>query len=327
MKRWFGWIIVWLAAVLLPVKAAAAAPSAEVQTRTGEWAAFCSAMPGEKLHCRAELTLRTGEEWTVYAALLKGVEFLSLAEVSADGERVNASYYTLVTGERAGENAFALHLSKRFSERESVRLRVAWTVRLCDGCAVGTDGNGVFLTAESKNGDTAASGRAAVCVYGFSVFRGIRFSDTGISDHPLPSACFRLYYDAVAQRPVAFRECGGAYLACALECDHTRHTYILRTGENGYAHIEGLPAGTYYLRETRPPCGYESAAEALRVTISETGAMEAESGETLGNTLFLLETAQTAPAEDKTLAFYRRGCGVMVTLFAAAIFGKRYTFF
>ena len=44
-----------------------------------------------------------------------GVEFLALTAVRADGESVNASYYTLVTGARSKESAFALHLAARFS--------------------------------------------------------------------------------------------------------------------------------------------------------------------------------------------------------------------
>ena len=107
----------------------------------------------------------------------------------------------------------------------------------------------------------------------------------------LPSACFRLYYDAAAREPVAFRENGGEYLACALGCGHTRHTYILRTAEDGYVRMAGLPAGTYYLQESRPPSGYCCAADML--------------------------------PENKTLTFYRRGCGVMAMLFTTVLCGKR----
>ena len=323
MKRRIVYLVVWLLAVLLPLRALAAEETAAVQTRTGDWAASRSAMPGEKLHFRASLMLCPGESWTLRSVFSPGIEFLSLTAVLADGESVNASYYTLVTGLRSPESAFTLHLSARFSARESVCLTVEWTARLGDGCSTGADGNAVFLTAESENGQTVTSDRTEIYAYGFSVFRGVRFADARVADHPLPSACFRLYYDAAEREPVAFRESGEAYLACALDCAHTRHTYILRTAENGYVRIEGLPAGTYYLQESRPPSGYASAAEALPVTVYEDGTVEADGAEQSGSTVLLLETAQEPLPEDKTLAFYRRGCGVMVTLLTTVLCGKR----
>lgn len=323
MKRRIACLAVCLLAVLLPLRALAAEETAAVQTRAGDWAPSRSAMPGEELHFRATLTLRTGESWTVRSVFSPGVEFLALTAVRADGESVNASYYTLVTGARSKESAFALHLAARFSARESVCLTVEWTARLDDGCVTGAEGNRVFLTAVSESGQTAASGSAAVFAYGFSVFRGVRFADARVADHPLPSACFRLYYDAAAREPVAFRENGGAYLACALGCGHTRHTYILRTAEDGYVRMAGLPAGTYYLQESRPPSGYGCAADMLRVTLTEDGALETDASEASGSTVLLLETAQESLPEKKTLTFYRRGCGVMAMLFTTVLCGKR----
>lgn len=323
MKRRIVYLVVCLLAVLLPLRALAAEETAAVQTRTGDWTASRSAMPGEKLHFRASLMLCPGESWTLRSVFSPGIEFLSLTAVLADGESVNASYYTLVTGLRSPESAFTLHLSARFSARERVCLTLEWTARLDDACSTGADGNAVFLTAESESGQSVTSDRTEIYAYGFSVFRGVRFADARVADHPLPSACFRLYYDAAEREPVAFWESGEAYLACALGCDHTRHTYILRTAENGYVRIEGLPAGTYYLQESRPPSGYASAAEALPITITESGSVEAEGAERSGSTLLLLETAQEALPEDNTLAFYRRGCGVMVTLLTTVFCGKR----
>ena len=287
MKRRIACLAVCLLAVLLPLRALAAEETAAVQTRAGDWTPSRSAMPGEELHFRVSLTLRTGESWTVRSVFSPGVEFLALTAVRADGESVNASYYTLVTGARSKESAFALHLAARFSARESVCLTVEWTARLGDGCVTGAEGNRVFLTAVSESGQTAASGSAAVFAYGFSVFRGVRFADARVADHPLPSACFRLYYDAAAREPVAFRENGDIYLACALGCGHTRHTYI------------------------------------LRVTLTEDGVLETDASEASGSTVLLLETAQESLPENKTLTFYRRGCGVMAMLFTTVLCGKR----
>ena len=326
MKRAVVWTAAVLAAVFLPLRAAAADETASaVQTRTGEWTDARSSMPGEELRCRAELTVCPAESWTVRGMLGAGLEFCSLTAVLADGESVNASFYTLLSGAQCPESAFEIHLAAHFSPQEAVRLTVEWTARLSGGCTAGTDGNQFSLLAESAGGGISESGPAAVYTYGFTVFRGVRFADAGVPDHPLPSACFRLYYDAALTEPVMFRERGGAFLACtARNCAHTRHGCLLRGGESGAVRIEGLAAGTYYLCETRPPAGYGCAAEALRVTVSETGAVEAEGKPMSGDTILLLEKGtQTPGGGDDPLAFYRRGCGVMAALFAAVFLRKR----
>ena len=120
MKRRIVCLAVCMLAVLLPLRALAAGETgAGVRTDAGDWKPSRSAMPGEALHFRASLTLRAGESWTVRSVFSPGVEFLSLTAVLADGESVNASYYTLITGARSPANAFPLPLSDRFSARES----------------------------------------------------------------------------------------------------------------------------------------------------------------------------------------------------------------
>ena len=96
MKRRIACLAVCLLAVLLPLRALAAEETAAVQTRAGDWAPSRSVMPGEELHFRATLTLRTGESWTVRSVFSPGVEFLALTAVRADGESVNASYLSLI---------------------------------------------------------------------------------------------------------------------------------------------------------------------------------------------------------------------------------------
>ena len=83
MKRRIACLAVCLLAVLLPLRALAAEETAAVQTRAGDWTPSRSAMPGEELHFRATLTLRTGESWTVRSVFSPGVEFLALTAVRA----------------------------------------------------------------------------------------------------------------------------------------------------------------------------------------------------------------------------------------------------
>ena len=161
MKRRIACLAVCLLAVLLPLRALAAEDRRRPDTRRG-----LGALTQRHAGRRAAFPRHAH---AAYRRELDGTQRVfprrrvSRAHGGPRRRRgVNASYYTLVTGARSKESAFALHLAARFSARESVCLTVEWTARLGDGCVTGAEGNRVFLTAVSESGQTAASSSAAV---------------------------------------------------------------------------------------------------------------------------------------------------------------------
>ena len=86
----------------------------------------------------------------------------------------------------------------------------------------------------------------------------------GTNDAPLPGAKFGLYSDADCTTPVN-----------VTPVDGTQGVYMVggtsnevETYDDGQVVIQGLEAGTYYLKENTPPAGYNALADAIAVVVS-----------------------------------------------------------
>lgn len=89
----------------------------------------------------------------------------------------------------------------------------------------------------------------------------------------LAGAGFTLYTDAECTTAVNLVSAGNnIYKVCTLtDCEHTHVTEII-TDATGKFEIEGLEKGTYYLKETTTPAGYNTC-DVVTVVIGENGAL------------------------------------------------------
>ena len=62
---------------------------------------------------------------------------------------------------------------------------------------------------------------------------------------------------------------------------NTNGTATLISQSDGYINIEGLKAGTYYLKEIKAPKGYNLLANAVEIQITQDGIVQVKNGETL----------------------------------------------
>lgn len=97
------------------------------------------------------------------------------------------------------------------------------------------------------------------------------FKYTGV-DTPLPGAEFILTTDENDEKTaLKFTEKNGKY-----RFDENNGTTTLVSSDEGKINIEGIKAGTYYLKETKAPKGYNLLKAPKRVEIAEDGSIKVD---------------------------------------------------
>lgn len=292
----------------------------------GEWVPVMEAMPGETILCRGTFRIRRNGPCILRGLLTSGLTFGTVVELRLGDEAVNASYYTIVTAYQEPGCAFSVHLAEEVAP-DGGEITLSYTVYLNDASA-GEAGETVSLTLTDDKGRLMAGSPAAIVSHGLTVYRGVLLPETDGQTNPVFGACLSLYRDAGLRERVAFREKGeDVYLACAGEaCGHTRHAYVVRTPTNGRLRLEGLPAGVYYLAETRPPEGLRDSAAPIEVTVEETGEILAGGMECPEGVVPLIHTPFT-DIDSRTpdpLAFYRIGSRILAVALSLLVAGRRY---
>lgn len=218
----------------------------------------------------------------------KGLTFGSITDVTIGGtsKKENFTLSPAVPSadeENDGKTTFTLTCNDVLALGATVNTEivVTYTATVDSDAIIGSEGNPneVYLEySNNPNADgTGNTPKKEVKVYTWEipVFKYTKGEND--AKNPLPGAGFTLYKDAAFQNPVKLVDAGnGIYKVCTLTSGCT-HTHIdeneIITDGSGKFEIEGLEKGTYYLKETTTPAGYNTLASAITVTIGESGAI------------------------------------------------------
>ena len=316
-------VMVFLMLLICP----SAAAENLVADRNGQWTDRCSAMTGEEIRCKAFFEAEGGREYIVRSAFSPGIRFLALDSLRCSGKTINASHYTLLTGRFVPENGFEIRFCSAFSRQGSIMLEIEYRICLTEEAE---EYNSCALTL-AGSGESLLYPAAGITAYALKICRSVSLPDTEKQSNPLSGVCYSLYRDKELKERIAFYiKSDGTYVACAGSCcAHSRHAYLMRTGENGVIDISGLSSGKYYLLETRTPEGHRSMAEGTELVISSEGEIIA-GGVTLSNGMLpLVERGIGKEKENKEkdpLDFYIHGSRVLSGLLAAMVAGRRKLF-
>ena len=110
--------------------------------------------------------------------------------------------------------------------------------------------------------DKTPDDKVRVYSYGFNVFK---HDD---ENQPLAGAEFMLYTDSDCQHEVELVADGTNTYRVATDDETGAVIHSITTDETGAFVINGLDAGTYYLKELTPPDGYYALDEPIKVTIT-----------------------------------------------------------
>lgn len=200
---------------------------------------------------------------------------------------------TTLTAKSSGTNTYALAYDETtrtltvtlndfynsYKNRTGETITVIYTATLNKDAEIGMNPNTNKAIVEYSNkpgtDETGKSKPSEVDVHTFD-FKIFKHYLTGETKNPLEGAKFELY-KANTEGTAAdennkvkiIRDADGTYRQATPEEAKAGgfESAIITSGTDGYAHVKGLEAGTYYLRETKAPEGYNRLTGDIKITI------------------------------------------------------------
>ena len=260
--------------------------------------------------------------------LSAGLTYTNNVKVTIDGEDVTDSF--TVTHED-GTLTVSCDDVLDLGAEELSKIVVTYTAVLNENAVIGTEGNPNKVYLEYSNnpnwdgkgdeptGDTPED-EVKVYTWEMPVFK---YTEEDGAKEALAGAGFTLYTDEACTKAVNLVATGNnVYKVCTLtDCEHEHVTEVV-TDSTGKFKIVGLEQGTYYLKETKTPDGYNTAA-VVTVVIGKDGALT-QDGVATDEVAILNQSGVTLPETGGmgTTLFYLIG-GVLVVLAAVLLITKK----
>lgn len=208
-------------------------------------------------------------------------------------------------GETDSTCTFHIEFTKDFCDSLDAgdQIIVSYSATLNENAVIKGSGNTNETWLKYGNGTETTHSNTTTYTFGIPVFKY-----TGIGKKPLAGAKFTLYTDesCTADKALKFTLSNQKY-----RYDANDGSEILKSLENtGRVDIEGIKAGTYYLKEIEAPKGYNKLANPITVVIDKDGLVK------FGNV-----TVETLEVENKTgtLLPSTGGMGTTMIYMAGAI--------
>ena len=265
---------------------------------------------------------------------------------------------TPLTAKSSGENTYALAYDngKRtltvtlndfynsYKNRTGEVITVVYTATLNKDAEIGMNPNTNKAIVEYSNKpgttETGKSEPSEVDVHTFD-FKIFKHYLVGETKNPLEGAEFELYKTNTEEnnKVKIIRDADGTYRQATPEEAKVEgfESAVIKSGTDGYAHVKGLEAGTYYLRETKAPEGYNKLIGDIKITITAmydetSGKLKSysvtykygDAGEIKGEDITAGENHPEVPVENKAgaqLPSTGSKGALMVTLAGIVLFG------
>lgn len=153
-------------------------------------------------------------------------------------------------------------------EDKDYTLLVAYSATLTDAAVIGGEGNTNKTYLKYGVSSESTPSTTTTKTFGIPVFKY-----TGTGKTPLAGAKFKLYTDEQCKNEVNVKLDNGNYIVGTSDESKNVMTSPETTGK---FNINGLKAGTYYLKEIEAPKGYNLLANAIKVEITNDGTVKVE---------------------------------------------------
>lgn len=241
-----------------------------------DWVNQNSVNIGDVVTFKTDFTISKGaHNYTLHDKMDSNLEFINIYSIQANKQPHPSATgdnpsYTLVTNDLKDGCTFHLVFNQSYLDQldETYKIELVYYAKVKDTAQINTPmKNTTWLTYGDQNTPTIKS-ETNTYTFGIPVFKY-----TGINKTPLAGAKFTLYTDESCAAGTAlkfsFNDTTKKY-----RYDTTKDSEILTSLDTGKVDIEGIKAGTYYLKEIEAPTGYNKLAAPIKVDIDEEGKVK-----------------------------------------------------
>lgn len=244
---------------------------------TGNWGDENDASVGETVNFRATITISGPViNLVMHDTMTDGLDFTGVTGITLNDTPVDAANYT-VNAPAADGCTFDVVFAQAFNNtlKSGDVIVVSYQAVLNEKAVVAeAEENKSNLTYDDTNGNSHETPEDETKTFTWEM-PVLKYAN-GDTNKPLAGAKFVLYTDEGCTQAVKLHDKGGnIYQVCVDANCAEEHVSEITTTSNGTFTIEGLDAGTYYLKETEAPAGYNKLDTVVEVVIDHEGKINA----------------------------------------------------
>ena len=211
----------------------------------------------------------TSGKYTFTDKMSEGLTFNNDVKVTVGGTELTNAQYTLKTGTAAGENDFELVLDVT-KLTTGAEIKITYSATVNDKAIAKIEENTATLTYSNDPNNTITVKEE---VYSAKIV--IDKYEEGNNNKKLKDAKFVLM-NSTKNKYYKYTEATNGAKAKVVWVDNQSDATVVTTDVNGAAQFIGLKDGTYYLKETVAPSGYNLLSDPVTITINGKNATTAD---------------------------------------------------
>lgn len=240
---------------------------------TGDWGDKNDAEIGEDVEFKATITVQGfAKDYIMHDTMDDGLTYKEVTSVTLNGTTVTATGNYEVVNPTTDGCTFDVKFSASFCSglKSGDVIVVYYKATLNDKAVVKEpENNNAHLEYKDNNDVTHNTPDSNTKTYTWEL-PVLKFAN-GDTSKPLAGAKFSLYTDADCTTAVKFHKVSDT---TTYRVDPAGTVTEITTDTTGRFRIEGLDAGTYYLKETEAPVGYNKLNTVVTVTIDHEGKID-----------------------------------------------------
>lgn len=251
-------------------------PSLTKEVKEGEaWGDKNDANIGDVVEFRATITVQgVAKDYVMHDVMANSLTYGSVSDVTLNGATVDNTdnkNYEVITS-TSDSCTFEVKFTEAFCDslKTGDKIVVFYSATLNENAIVkNAETNRAHLAYKDSNGDTYETQTGETKTYTWEL-PVLKYANEDITE-VLAGAKFSLYKDEACTENIKFKEVKAEGKTTVYRVATDGEVTEITTDATGRFRIEGLDAGTYYLKETEAPVGYNKLDTVVTVTINHDG--------------------------------------------------------